>query len=148
MFQITLCPHCQAQNSPAATRCWLCDGALNDEAVLAEVVGPADSRSGTLYTVTALLVIVALVAVGVGLWGEAPGVAMLLFVVAAPAVLATLVRIHVRRRRGEAISPGQTALDYLLSAAVIVALTFGAGALVIAGVVVYLFLICSRGFVP
>jgi hypothetical protein len=140
-----VCPHCQAENQPGVTRCWMCGEALGDaEIVEADVVGSADERSGLSYVLTALMVVVTLITVAVGLWREAPGLSALLVVVGGPAVLITLVRLFRRRGRGEKITGGQTALDFLLSALVVGFVATSVASIAVVCFVIFFLVMCFR----
>lgn len=142
-----VCPHCQAQNQSGVTRCWMCGEWLGGDAIItAEVVGQGDERSAGTYVVTALLVIVALVAVAAGLWREAPGLSVLLCLVAAPAVLITLIQILRRRGRGEKITGGRTAMDFFLTTLVVGIIAAVVAIIACVCLAILFFIVCVRMF--
>jgi hypothetical protein len=139
-FDVVLCPDCRAQNPPGMSRCWLCGTSLASakaevEVYMAEVVPPAPRISFTTMT---LLVIVTLVAVALGLYQEAPGLAVLMLIVCLPGVIVAWAHDRIRRRRGERTTALKAFLDFVVSAAI----TMGILAMVVVAAVVAIFISC------
>ena len=62
------------------------------------------SKGWLTFSLSSLLLVVALIAILIGLWQQSPGLAGLLAAASGPALLLTLARVVVRRRRGQPVS--------------------------------------------
>lgn len=125
-FELVACPECGASGAQTDARCWLC-GRLRSspqgDAAWARTSSSRTDRPGTTggwrYGFTAILVFVALAAVVVGLYSQQPGLAIVVVVVATPALVATAVSTVKRRGRGRPLSFGEQAGQFVLWVAVI-----------------------------
>ncbi|MGE0757804.1 MAG: hypothetical protein AB7F89_09885 [Pirellulaceae bacterium] len=136
-----ICPDCQATCAPDAPRCWMCqaDLAQVDTIVTAELVAPP--RGGVSETVFAgaTLLLVGLAALlGIGIAIDEPGAAVVYALVAAPALLATVIRVQIRKSKVGHVSWAERFVTLLVSASVVVAILV---MLVVASVVA-LFIYC------
>jgi hypothetical protein len=94
-----VCPMCAAENSRGAARCFLCGQSL---AGVTEFVPPktstrqAEGRRST-FQITSIMLLIALIAVFLGVFHEAPGVAMVLAVPGTIALIRTFAVSGDRR---------------------------------------------------
>jgi hypothetical protein len=118
------CPECGASVKPGLDRCWLCQRPQPIDAIVIEPPGPfsaAPPRRGaspTQFSLETLLMIVTLVAVCLGLLMAAPGLGVLVSIVAAPALVRTLIAGYQRRAVGTPLSAGEKVLAFLASTGV------------------------------
>jgi hypothetical protein len=121
------CPHCGAElYALGARECWMCRGPLTPQEDLAEQVVlhdvPKSSGDNPLLVVGGVLLLL----VGVGLTIEAPGLGLLLLVLATP----VLIRVaHVADRRqahGAPMTGGEKVLAFLGSLGVVAAVGLAA----------------------
>jgi hypothetical protein len=88
-----VCPMCSAENSLGAARCFLCGQSLSGATEFVPSKpssGPTAGRRPT-FQITSIMLLIALIAVFLGVFHEAPGLAMLLVVPGTIALLRTLV---------------------------------------------------------
>src|SRR5262245_19597315 len=77
---VRICPDCRADNSSAATKCWVCRGSLEHaaELVYAELVGEPEAKSKLWPAWVAAVVVLAVSALAVlGVFAQAPGLGVL-----------------------------------------------------------------------
>jgi hypothetical protein len=113
------CPECGAELRPGDGRCWLC---RRDLAVDAEVVEPppvtAAARAPLQFSLETLLLIVTLSAVCLGALVAAPGLGVLLLVVAVPALVRTcLTGANLKRQKGK-LTAADKVMAFVASAAI------------------------------
>ncbi|WP_165224665.1 hypothetical protein [Aquisphaera insulae] len=99
------CLRCGARNDPGSAECWLCgERALST----ARPVGPSPGRpSGGnpfVFTIAGGMLVIAVVAVCLALYANAPGLLVLLAATVAPALAIVQVQARRRRRRGDPMS--------------------------------------------
>lgn len=141
------CPECGARNQSGVTRCWLCGAAWSladaeSDVVTAQVVPqPAPDRHLS-FTLATIFVVITLVAVACGVARIAPGLAVLIGLVGAPAVIITGVRSQRQRAAGHPMSRGEKFASFLLSAAIVAGVLY---LLFIASGVAF-FLWCLAGY--
>jgi hypothetical protein len=140
---VLVCPECGANNPEAAPACWMCDGPLSPGLAKRELLPEPSPPPPTTFRLGALMVAIALIAVFLGVAREAPGLAILLAVVATPALLVTLGKSWQRRAEGFPMSATEKAGTFLFAAVITVAAILGL--LLITGVafVAALWVICS-----
>jgi hypothetical protein len=85
---VVTCPHCLAVNNHGASQCFLCDRSLAGIRPDAKAQGVGSSRRGGTFHLATMMVVIALIAVYLGLFVTMPGLALVL---AIPGVIA-LVR--------------------------------------------------------
>ena len=121
------CPDCQATYPQAGNRCWLCGRALPDTAATTAATPPMiaqiiPAESPWTFSISSLMLVTMLAAVCLGLWAIAPGLAVVVSVVALPALARTFTASARRKARGERLTPLQNLATFAGSvAAVIVA---------------------------
>jgi MFS family permease len=101
------CWDCGAVNDAGSSECWLCQrrdwrrnpGPGWDESSQAHI-----TPRGPIASISRLMVLTAVIAVLIGLFVVAPGLAIVLLVGALPAVAVTETKANHRRQRGEAMS--------------------------------------------
>jgi hypothetical protein len=121
------CSECGAQCGPTAERCWMCNALLpratkhanvrQDDASLPAgdrslVRSTADTGTGGAPKYLLILLLFSLGVIGVGLWSQAQGLALLYLIVVVPAILAMFVSLDRQRQSGEA----STVADYVVGA--------------------------------
>jgi hypothetical protein len=98
-----VCPHCGAENNPYSRNCWICQRSLAPgKVVTAELVKPerpAFAVSELTFMVLTIGLAAALVMAFVGLWQQAPGAGVALFIFLTPVIIATLVRGQKREAK-------------------------------------------------
>jgi hypothetical protein len=140
--QTAFCPHCRAENQLDAERCWICQQPL--EHVGPEHVGapaaPAPNLKRTFH-LNSLMVMIALVAVLLGLFRQSAGLGILMTVITLPALLRLRSVAAERRARDQPMSLGEKIFDFIGSAVIawmmVVILGISAG--------VAFFLMCATG---
>lgn len=93
------CPDCHAEVTTDAQTCWMCGRVLN--AVDAEVVDPRAPVSADSFSLSTLMILVTLVAVGLGLFVTAPGLGILYTIALVPALVRTAVGVRKRVAAGK-----------------------------------------------
>lgn len=89
------CPHCAARNPPAEERCGSC-GRL-----LTLYIGPAEHLPRR-FDLGSLMVLIALVAVCLGVTREVPAIGVFLLLITVPALLRTFV--WIARQKGDGVA--------------------------------------------
>jgi hypothetical protein len=99
------CRECGATNDVGASECWLCQGRNWKQPPGPRDRRPAPDRSerGSTPAIGGWLLLCAVIAVGIGLFREAPGVAIFLLVSLAPALFVTEMRVIRLRGRGDSM---------------------------------------------
>lgn len=127
------CPDCGADVRPSDERCWLCQRALSTaDIVTAELVEPpappivpqwvqAQRANPTQFSLETLMLVVTLVAVCLGMLAAAPGLGILASIVAAPALIRTLIAGYQERAAGSQLSLGEKVIAFLASTGVTIA---------------------------
>lgn len=142
------CLQCGASNASDSRECWVCHAPLAweaDTSIRAVKVPPALPRDrGTSYLTTTLLV-VGVVATMIGLWKEAPGLAILLAVVFAPGLLLTMASSGLRKQQGRPMTGGDKVVRFLYSVAMTIGVLFVLGLVAVVSFVVWLFVVCAGG---
>ena len=151
------CPECGARLKAADAKCWLCGRQLTHDAEIVEatIVAPewAEAHQPPLkpwqFSLESLLLVITLVAVCMGMIVAMPGIGVLAAIVAAPALIRTLMVGYQERRLGHKQSMGEKVLAFLASTGVAIAvLLAGAsafGAACFASCLVVLGLESTRG---
>ncbi|HZN35907.1 MAG TPA: hypothetical protein VFB80_18890 [Pirellulaceae bacterium] len=114
------CPECGAELRPGDGRCWLC---RRDLAVDAEVVDPAPAAAAAKaaplqFSLETLLLIVTLSAVCLGALVAAPGLGVLLLVVAVPALVRTCLTGSSFKQKSGKLTAADKVLAFVASAAI------------------------------
>lgn len=112
-IDLIVCPDCGAGNAPGDRRCWLCQYPLD------HVAGAARPGSGLTSTGQAVLMITLAVAamtyvlLCIGVWQEAPGLAIGLAAIVVPPLVATAVASFRGRQLGRPLGLGEKALKFV-----------------------------------
>ncbi len=137
----SLCPDCGAQVQPTATACWLCQKPLASQAeiVEAEIVEPTPppiipaweqarrQASPLQFSLESLMLVITLVAVCLGMIVAMPGVGVLVAIVAAPALVRTLIAGFQQRAAGTQMTLSEKALTFLASTGITMAVLAAGG---------------------
>lgn len=105
--RMVVCPSCGGENLARFDRCFLCDqplfagtaGAENPWAAPAVELKP----SSTTFTLGSLMLVIALIAVCLGVLVEIPGLGVVLLLVSTPALIRTLVAVSRSKAAGRPI---------------------------------------------
>lgn len=116
----SVCPDCGAAVKPLDATCWLCRRSL---VVEAEVVGsPARPRANPAqFSLETLMLVITLIAVCLGMIMALPGVGILVAIVAAPALVRTLVAGYQDRAAGTPMTLSEKLLTFAASTGVALA---------------------------
>ncbi len=136
MPDLKICPHCGAANK-LATTCWLCG--TEPEVITAELVAPEVNPYATpappevagdtsAYGIVVIALLILLVVVMAALTSADPGLAIIIAIVALPALVRTAIDISRRKSSGQSVSAAETSLIFLASVAGVVAAGAAAGA--------------------
>jgi len=129
------CPECGASVKPQDATCWLCRRSL---VALAELVQPATSpfRPGhapraranpAQFSLETLMLVITLIAVCLGMIMALPGLGILVAIVAAPALVRTLVAGYQDRVAGSPMTLGEKLLTFAASTGVTLAVLVTGG---------------------
>ena len=132
------CWDCGAENDPGASECWLCerrDWRSKPGSQRTETVARAHRQSRPLSSISGLMILIALVAVMLGVWQVVPGLSVILFF-ALPAWGLTEVKAYRRRRGGGSMS-GPEKLIWTVCLTILIPIVL------MAALVAALFVICS-----
>lgn len=136
-----LCPDCGAQVQPAAAACWLCQKPLASQAeiVEAEIVEPTPppiipaweqarrTASPLQFSLESLMLVITLVAVCLGMIVVMPGLGVPVAIVAAPALVRTLIAGFQQRAAGSQMTLSEKALTFLASTGITMAVLAAGG---------------------
>lgn len=113
-IDLVACPECGAANAPHDRRCWLCGRAI-DGSTLPPRPGPGLAAVGhAILTVTLTLLALTYVLICVGVWQEAPGLAIGLVVIVLPPLIATAVASFRGRQQGKPLGLGEKTLEFMI----------------------------------
>jgi len=137
------CGDCGAENAPGRAACWLCfkpllvppsvSQASPGSVVTAELVPPTGTsvvpRAGSpsSFNLSSLMLVVTLAAVCFGVFRAAPGLAVLLLIVVAPALFRTFVSGVRRKERGEKFGTAEKVLAFAGSLGIMLLIAVAAG---------------------
>jgi hypothetical protein len=128
-----VCPECGAMLAVSAGTCWLCHRPLTDDSstddAITTTVPPlphtapaiAVGRAGQ-FSLAALMLTVTFVAVLLGLFVQVRGLAIVLAVLAAPALIKTSLIGRRHKAAGEPLTPGGKALTLIAALCFLVAI--------------------------
>ncbi|HWB11373.1 MAG TPA: hypothetical protein VG826_19240 [Pirellulales bacterium] len=128
------CPECGAAYRLGGGRCWLCGGRLPQHEGQGALPRPAPaSRYGEIieaalvsqetaatFSLSSLFLVMTLAAVSAGAFAAAPGLGIFFVVIAAPALIRTIVIGSRRKRLGVATSRGEKIFNFLQSIGVMI----------------------------
>ena len=129
------CSQCGAANSATAGSCWLCRISLVRQAEPAAGAPAAPARAagaGRTFGLSSLMILVALIAVCLGVRRESPGLGIALAVVSTPAMVRTVFAARRREITGRPMSTGEKAVAFLGSIGVVVTVCAASGAAFVA----------------
>ena len=131
------CPECGANVAFQAERCWLCHRPLHASEIIDAEIIPPPIASARLehpfrqvklgqFSLETLLMVITLAAVCLGMTAAAPGMGILIMVIAVPALIRTVMAGHQERQAGRPMSAGHKFLTFLASTGIVLAVV-GAG---------------------
>ncbi len=128
------CPECGADVGPQDAACWLCRRPLaSGDIITAEVFEPAAppivpawvaaqrTANPAQFSLESLMLVITLVAVCLGMLVAAPGLGVLVSVVAAPALIRTLIAGYRERAAGGKLTLGEKLIAFLASTGITIA---------------------------
>ncbi|MCI0360692.1 MAG: hypothetical protein L0211_19620 [Planctomycetaceae bacterium] len=128
------CPECGAEVKPLDARCWLCHRSLIAEAEVVESDTPLPSRpvpprraNAAQFSLETLMLVITLIAVCLGIIMAAPGYGIVVAMVAAPALVRTLMAGHQERKAGKPLALGEKVLTFIASTGVALAVLVTGG---------------------
>ena len=134
------CPECGADCAVDAARCWMCQAQLSgaETVVTAEIVAPRRQgvSEGFFAVATFLLVGIALL-IGIGLAMDEIGVAIVYALFAAPAIIATVVRVQYRKQKIGHVSWAERFVTLIVSASIVFAVLALLAVAAVGALVVY-----------
>jgi hypothetical protein len=107
------CPHCQAEYQPGAERCWMCHQPL--EAARPGQPSPP-TKAARSFHLNTLMVVIALIAVLLGLFRESSGLGIFVAVICLPAALRLRSVAAQRQARDQPMSLPEKIWDFIGSA--------------------------------
>jgi hypothetical protein len=144
------CPECGAAVKSADMNCWLCHRPL---VVTAELVEPGSPFAGrpappkwvnpAQFSLETLMLVITLIAVCLGMVMALPGLGVLVAIVAAPALVRTLIAGYQDRKAGTPMTLGEKLLTFLASTGVTVAVLVTGGTAFAAACAGSLFVACG-----
>ena len=122
------CPECGAEVAGGQARCWLCERKLHGPEPI-NPYAPPPSAAGNVpsqFSLASLLLIVTLVAVGVGLFRLAPGLGVLLAFFSLPALARTTIDVTKHKQRGAPLGVLGKVGSFVVSLVVVLTVTVAA----------------------
>ncbi|HEV3168281.1 MAG TPA: hypothetical protein VGZ22_30030 [Isosphaeraceae bacterium] len=122
-----LCPHCGAERLPNSKLCWICHQPP------VSTIQPEDVRMASpvppqrTFSLSSLMLLIALVAVCFGVIREFPGLGVLMIIVLAPALVRTLRSVYKGKAEGQPLSPLQKVGTFAVSMAFVLLIMLAAG---------------------
>ena len=113
-IELVVCPECGAGNSPGDRRCWLCGRPLEGGAKAPAATSAASLVGQSILRITLAAGALTFVLITIGVWQEAPGLAVLLTGIALPPLIATAVASFRGRRQGKPLGLGEKALKFVI----------------------------------
>jgi len=118
-----VCPHCGAQYSAEAAKCWLCHADLSDvPIVVAELIAPPMSPAWQLsevfFAVLSALTALLVVLIGIGVFIEEATMGLIYVILVLPPLTVTLARTYRKTRSGAGISWAERFATFVVSSVV------------------------------
>ena len=130
-MEVVRCGECGATNPATSNVCWLCQRPFvagpRPEAPVAEPAKPLAVTQRT-FGLSSLMLLIALIAVCLGVMREVPGLGIALAVVATPALLRTIRTVARREARGRPMDVAEMIGAFFGSVAVVTTIGVAAGA--------------------
>ena len=130
-----ICPHCGAVNRLSRTTCWLCGHSPVATGAAAEPqpqASPTEKTAQRTFGLSSLMLLIALIAVCLGVMRELPGLGIALAVVATPALIRTIGAVGRKEARGRPMDVPEIIGTFLGSVAVVTTIAVAAGAAFVA----------------
>lgn len=126
--RFVVCPHCQTENLPGRGECFRCGKSLPLTTGPEDPWKPpasADELPPGGFHIGALMLVIALIAVCLGMTVEAPGLGVVLVLISIPATIRTAVADRRRRRQGRPMTWREYLVVLAASAGVVTAIGVG-----------------------
>lgn len=114
------CPDCAAPLKSGELECWLCRRANQASDSPSSPLAGVERKSAGQFSLATVFLIITLIAVCLGTLRLAPGVGVLLMIVAAPALIRTCIVGVKEKRGGHSLSIGEKLIAFLASSAIVV----------------------------
>ena len=108
-LDLVACPECGAGNSPSDRRCWLCCRPIDRGGVAARTVSAAGQA---ILRITLAVGALTYLLICIGVWQEAPGLAIGLSAIVLPPLIATAVASFRGRQQGKPLGLGEKTLKF------------------------------------
>jgi hypothetical protein len=138
------CRDCGAAVKPLDRQCWLCHRSLVVEAELVEPdYAPPKWINPAQFSLETLMLVITLIAVCLGMIMAEPGVGVLVAIVAAPALVRTLIAGYQDRKAGTPMTLGEKLLTFTASTGVALAVLVTGGTAFAAACAGSIFVACG-----
>ncbi len=115
------CPDCGALLKRGEIKCWLCGREQQpDGSEPSSPFAVAPRKTAGQFSLATVFLIITLIAVCLGTLRLAPGVGVLLMIVAAPALIRTCVVVAKEKRGGHSLSIGEKLVAFFASSFIII----------------------------
>ncbi len=131
MMQTMTCASCGATNAVGRVKCFLClrpMDAADEPSTSPPIAAGRPPQGASTFGLSSLMLVIALVAVCLGVMREAPGLGIALAIAATPALIRTTGIVSRKKSRGRVLSTPEKLGVFLSSFGVIVTVGAAAGA--------------------
>lgn len=141
-----LCVDCGSTNDAGAKACWLCGQPLTPaNSVVVPADAPAEAVVKEEFDTTSLMIVVTVIAVGVGLGATEPGLLIPYVIVSIPALVSTFKKTRKRAEENRPMRPAEKVLAFFVSTATVVAIIIGIQIAIVIAVALVCAAICYSG---
>lgn len=113
-IDLVACPECGAGNAPHDRRCWLCGRAIDLSSKSRQASSDLTAAGHAVLTVSLTVIAATYLLICVGVWQEAPGLALGLTAIVLPPIIATAVASFRGRRQGKPLGLGEKTLKFMI----------------------------------
>lgn len=113
-IDLVVCPECGAGNAPHDRRCWLCGGAIDRVAASRPTSAAMSNVGHGILIATLTMAALTYLLICIGVWQEAPGLAIGLLAIVLPPMIATAVASFRGRLRGKPLGLGEKTLKFMI----------------------------------
>lgn len=141
-----LCVDCGSTNEAGAKVCWLCGQTLTPAtSVVVPSDAPPEAVAKEEFDTTSLVIVVTVIAVGVGLTANEPGLLIPYAIVSIPALISTFKKTRKRAAESRPMRPAEKVLAFFVSTATVVAIFIGIQIAIVIAVALVCAAICFSG---
>jgi hypothetical protein len=113
-IDLVVCPECGAGNAPHERRCWLCGGPIDSASKSRQASAGLNAAGHAVLTVSLTVIAATYLLICIGVWQEAPGLAVGLLAIVLPPMIATAIASFRGRRRGKPLGLGEKTLKFMI----------------------------------